>query len=288
MPRPIKDNADYFSHDADMRDDPKIKALRRKYKIAGYGVWCMLLEAITDSDHFRLAVDPEIIAGDFDVDTDFLNGVIAYCLQIDLLQSDDNGETIYSRTMDKRFEGLLSKRKRDRKDLSTAITPRNGHIVAESTQSKVKESIVQESTGEKAEAFADPKAVAPDILQKAADLTDAICDYFAVKKIATSKIYNSVFEFVSTITHRNELEIACIALQRYMAYKARSQEQRHNVINWIGTKDAYYQDGQWIMTDWDKKVNGIQYDRTNGKGSATPAGSGVLTGGKAFGNLRRN
>lgn len=67
MARPIKDNADYFTHDADMRDDPKIKALRRKFKAEGYGIWNMLLEAITDSDNFRLKIDLEIMAGDFEM-----------------------------------------------------------------------------------------------------------------------------------------------------------------------------------------------------------------------------
>lgn len=289
MPRPIKDNADYFSHDADMRDDPKIKALRRKFKISGYGVWCMLLEALTDSEHFRLSVNLEIIAGDFDVDTDFLQEVIAYCLHIDLLQSDDNGETIYSKTLDKRFESLLSKRKRDRKDLPPTITAQNGYIVGESTQSKVKESKVQERTGEQmiAPVGEDLKKLDPVIVQKAADLTDAICDYFAVKKIVTSIIYNSVCEFVSTLSHRNEVDIAAIALQKYMTYKARSQEQRHNVSSWIGTKNAYYRDGHWTMTDWEKKLNGIQHDRTNGKGSTAAAGTGVITGGKDFGDIRR-
>lgn len=140
MGRPLKDNADYFTHDADMRDDPKIKALRRKFKIAGYGVWCMLLEAITDSDNFRLNIDLEIIAGDFDVETDFLQQVIQYCIQLDLLQTDEGCKTLWSKTLDNRFEVLLSKRKRDRKELSPAKTQQKGVIASESAQSKVKES----------------------------------------------------------------------------------------------------------------------------------------------------
>lgn len=128
MARPIKDNADYFTHDADMRDDPKIKALRRKFKVAGYGVWCMLLELITDSDNFRLTIDWEIIAGDLDVDTDFLRDVIAYCIQLDLIQTDADNRVIWSKSLDNRFEPLLSKRKRERSVV----------IDVDNTQSKVK------------------------------------------------------------------------------------------------------------------------------------------------------
>ena len=53
MARPKKNNAEYFTHDADMRNDVKIKALRRKFSHTGYAVWNYLLETLTDSDFFR-------------------------------------------------------------------------------------------------------------------------------------------------------------------------------------------------------------------------------------------
>lgn len=46
MARPIKNNADYFSHDIGMRNDMKIKALRRKYGLVGYASYVMLIEII--------------------------------------------------------------------------------------------------------------------------------------------------------------------------------------------------------------------------------------------------
>ena len=36
MARPKRYNADYFSHDSGMRDDPKVKALRNKFGIVSY------------------------------------------------------------------------------------------------------------------------------------------------------------------------------------------------------------------------------------------------------------
>jgi len=135
MARPTKDNADYFSHDADMRNDPKIKALRRKYKADGYGIWNMLLEAITDSDNFRLMVDYEIIAGDFDTDPEHLREIIQYCVHLGLFQFDADNSILWSKTLDKRFEPLLSKRKRDRP----------GIIADDNPQSKVKDSKVKKS-----------------------------------------------------------------------------------------------------------------------------------------------
>ncbi len=130
MARPIKDNADYFTHDADMRNDPKVRALRRKFKCEGYGIWNMLLEAITDSDNFRLVLDYEIISGDFDTDPQNLKAVVEYCVDLGLLQYEKKSRQLWSKTLDKRFEPLLSKRKRDRYLV----------IDSDNTQSKVKDS----------------------------------------------------------------------------------------------------------------------------------------------------
>lgn len=140
MARPIKNNADYFSHDTDMRDDPKIKALRRRFNVEGYGLWCMLLESIADAENFRLTVDIEILAGDYGVDIELLWKVIHFCVKMGLLQTDDDINVIWSNTLDKRFAGLLSKRKRDRKQFPPAKTTQEGVVAIESTQSKVKES----------------------------------------------------------------------------------------------------------------------------------------------------
>lgn len=129
MARPVKDNADYFSHDADMRDDPKIKALRRKFKVEGYGIWCMLLESITDADNFRLFMDYEIIAGDYDIDPTKLKEIVDYCINLGLLQFDQDKSILWSKTLDNRFGGLLSKRKRERNpadgELSSTINPQS-------------------------------------------------------------------------------------------------------------------------------------------------------------------
>lgn len=133
MARPIKNNADYFPHDADMRNDPRIKALRRKFGIEGYGVYSMLLEFLTDSDYFEFKNDSlslELVAGDFDIETDKLVTILQYCFQLDLFQLDATTNIISCKSLDNRLEPLLSKRKRDRIEV----------IASDNTQSKVKES----------------------------------------------------------------------------------------------------------------------------------------------------
>lgn len=147
MARPKKDNADYFSHDADMRNDNKIKALRRKYKINGYGIWCMLLEHLTDTNHFKYEYNDfnlELLAGDFDIEPTLLKEIIDYCILLNLIKYEDG--YIFSEKLIERFESLLNKRKRDVKpivkELSTTKTNKKEIIDNENTQSKVKESKV--------------------------------------------------------------------------------------------------------------------------------------------------
>lgn len=148
MARPIKNNADYFPHDADMRNDPRIKALRRKFGIEGYGIYSMLLEFLTDSDFFEFKNDSlslELVAGDFDIETDKLVTILQYCFQLDLFQLDAKTNIISCKSLDNRLEPLLSKRKRDRNEV----------IADDNTQSKVKKSKVNKSKEEKSKAV-DP------------------------------------------------------------------------------------------------------------------------------------
>lgn len=139
MARPIKNNADYFPHDADMRNDPRVKALRRKFGIKGYGIYCMAVEYLTDAEHFTAPVDNlglELMAGDFDIETDDLQTVLNYCTQIDLFQLEN--DFLRCNSLEKRLNPLLSKRESDRDRVSASNRSENRH-------SKVKESKVYET-----------------------------------------------------------------------------------------------------------------------------------------------
>lgn len=160
MPRPKKDNAEYFSHDNNMRNDPKIKALRRKYGITGYAIFNMLLEVLTESEKFNVKIGKvhiELMAGDFDCEPDLLFDLIEYSVAIELLERD--GENIFSSGLKKRLAPVVEKRelarkkeeerqrnlqqKREQSGVSVTETTHNPPVsVSETTQSKVKESKV--------------------------------------------------------------------------------------------------------------------------------------------------
>lgn len=129
MARPKKNNAEYFSHDADMRNDVRIKALRRKFSHTGYAVWSYLLETLTDSDFFEVEweeINIELLAADYDVTVEDLHSIVGYCLKIGLLQMQD--DKLLSEAHKKRFSPLLANRERKRvmDGNNPAETPENG------------------------------------------------------------------------------------------------------------------------------------------------------------------
>jgi len=92
MARPLKNNADYFPHDSDLRNDRRCKALRTRFGPEGYGIFNMLLEALAHAEHFEIpysTLEMELLAGDFDVQAEKLEAVIQYVLDVELLDQKD-------------------------------------------------------------------------------------------------------------------------------------------------------------------------------------------------------
>ena len=115
MARQNKNDAEFFPHDADMRNDIKVTAIRRKFSHTGYAVWCFLLETLTDSEDFEMPyseVDQELLAADYDVPVEELREIIDYATHIGLLQQEDG--KVYSEALKRRFIPLLEARERRR------------------------------------------------------------------------------------------------------------------------------------------------------------------------------
>lgn len=167
MARPQKMNADYFSHDTWMRNDMKVKALRRKYWMEWYAVYVMMLEIIASCDNFEciLPMDDvvawEVIAWDIDMDSEKLKEILTYAVTLWLFIRE--WENLYSSWLKKRLQRVVDKRNNMRwyyqkenpeNEVSGAEMPVSGAetekiivsvaempvSVAENTQSKVKQS----------------------------------------------------------------------------------------------------------------------------------------------------
>ncbi len=162
MARPQRNNADYFSHDANFRNDPRIRAVRNKFGLAGYGVVCMMLEILTFTDGFTVEwneFSQEIYAGDIGVSASEMQEIVSFCVRINFFCLENTRLLCPKLTDDLR--PLLDKRqfmrqKHQASGVSDAETPPDQSVSeAENPQSKVKDSIVKKDTqGENAGASA--------------------------------------------------------------------------------------------------------------------------------------
>jgi hypothetical protein len=112
MARPQKNNLDYFSHDCDMRNDLKIKALRRKFAHTGYSIYVMMLEHLGNCNYLQYKwndLSIELLTPDFDVDGDLLKQIVDYCVFLKLFEIEDG--YIYSQKFYDRNNDVLSSRK---------------------------------------------------------------------------------------------------------------------------------------------------------------------------------
>lgn len=150
MARPRKNDADYFPHDKDMRNDPKVRAIRQRHGVEGYAIWNMLIETLTDCDDFKMQVDEvtmEILAGDFGVEQDVLNQVFQSFRRLKLISWEE--ETLFAPGLLKRMEPLLADRQRKREWASKKTNPEGAEnqLSKEFPTSKTPQSKVKESKG---------------------------------------------------------------------------------------------------------------------------------------------
>lgn len=146
MARPIKNYCDYFTHDRDMRNHRKVKALRNKFNIVGYAIWVMILEYLTgaDGNEFENSDNElEIISGDFGVSIDEIREVLNYCLKLEML-FEKNG-FIHSESLDERLSVVYEKRKVS-KEVSKKQYRKNGSFCRNNDESgDVSEEIMPQS-----------------------------------------------------------------------------------------------------------------------------------------------
>ena len=111
MARPIKNNCDYFSHDNNMRNHVKIKAIRQKFP-NGYAIWVMFLEYLTGADGNVFECNElniELLSGDFGFTPDEIKNVIDYAIKLEMISIDSNN-FINSPSLDERLSYVYEKR----------------------------------------------------------------------------------------------------------------------------------------------------------------------------------
>lgn len=158
MGKPTKLSSAFFYHDADMRNDIKIKALRRKFSHKGYTVWCCLLEMLTDAEGLQIEfseISQELIAADLDVEVSELKEIVSYCQQIGLFQMTEDG-CLYSRAHQERLSYFIEQ-KIARSEARREAGRLGGLRSAESRRQKAQADSTDEATANQNEAMLEAK-----------------------------------------------------------------------------------------------------------------------------------
>jgi len=255
MARPKKTNADYFSHDTGMRNDLKIKAIRRKFGLTGYAVWCMLLEVITDSENIEMEYNEdqlELISADFDIDTDKLSLIIQYAIQLRILVV-ENG-FIFSETLKKRLDSLFLKRKQQLERFSSTKTQNKEVFVDENTQSKVKESKVNKSKEKESKENIEEEEIC---VFSDTELHFSILDYFGFSEMRNPDKLQQITTFLNILFTDGKTEQFREQFEAYKLYKEKSATAKHSFPRFLGTIEERYIDGGWNQENWVNKLHSV-------------------------------
>lgn len=147
--RNIKNNADWFSHDADASSDEKLVYLESTFGHMGYAVYFKFLECMTRSGGFRLQwndIKKAIYASKFNISVTEMDRFITECCRQEVKAFEIDDGFIFSPGLIKRLEPLLAKREYNRQkyqEQKQDVEEKQNDdsiSVTEMTQSKVKES----------------------------------------------------------------------------------------------------------------------------------------------------
>lgn len=109
------DSAAYFQHSANLRNDIRVRAVRRKFGNEGYAVMVYLFELMTEKPEFKLEfspIDRELLAADFEVDTEWLNDFVFYCEEVQLFNINIDENTLSSDFLKEIFRPLFGLRQK--------------------------------------------------------------------------------------------------------------------------------------------------------------------------------
>ena len=151
--RAQKNNADYFSHDADASSDEKIVYLESCFGLTGYAVYFKLLECMTRTPGFKIQWDDikkSVYASKFRISVTEIEQIVTECCREEIKAFIFEDGMLFSPGLIKRFSALLSKREYNRQkyekqkqDVTISVTENAISVNGNTQYSIVKESKVK-------------------------------------------------------------------------------------------------------------------------------------------------
>ena len=110
---------DWYQHSTDMKNNPCVRALRRRFGNNGYAVLNYLLEDITRTGELVLNFTPKmrlLYAAEYEVTQQELEEIVDFCVELDLCKySDDDKNKLRSPYLEEELlKELMEKREKDR------------------------------------------------------------------------------------------------------------------------------------------------------------------------------
>ncbi len=123
----------WFKHDSNAHADTKLKKLRHKYGIVGYGLYWYCIELIAgklckENITFELEDDAEIIAIDWDLDQIKVQEIMVFMCDLELFENNDGA--IKCLKLAKRLDDTTSKNPEIRNILSK-LTPKDSEMLGD-------------------------------------------------------------------------------------------------------------------------------------------------------------
>lgn len=117
MARPHKNTAEWYKHSRDFRNEPRVKAVRKRFRNDGYAVIHYFFEEMIKCEHFEMQYNDllkKIYSADFDVTEKKLDQIVDYCTDLNLLGLNPENGYLYSPLLNDLLQELKESRVKDR------------------------------------------------------------------------------------------------------------------------------------------------------------------------------
>lgn len=255
MGRPLKNNAEWFNHNANDRNSKEMRAIRSKYGIEGYGVTLMLLEELCNSEFFQIentSLNIELLSGDFNIKPELLSEIISYLVTIQFFTCENN--FIRCAELTNRLQGLIAKRK----TLSTESAQEENSAAVQSAEFPTRKpmfEIVSDAETPRNASFGSEKPVQQSRVQNKTEQLGS--------KASRSDFKENFSEKDFCLRLSNEEMVAFIVEIQRMIFNE-NKERRNNPFQWKNKSNSFESDMRILIykiPDEDKKT--ILYEVLN-------------------------
>lgn len=281
MARPTRTNAEYFYHPASFRNDRRVKAIRARLGLAGYGLLLMLLEVLTDADNTQLDTDDiemELLAGDLGVDVAEIETLLQLAEKVGLFARTAAG-LLHCPQLDEWLAPVFEKRNRSRNnalaakaDVSATDTGVSVTEIPPVENSTVENSREEESPPKKNAGAgvsfssspagsqkeitapnpvaAPPSPVVSPCLTPGTDASKALgaelAGYWHIRETKDARHWAQFQTFTRTMAAAGRLEEVREQFTAYKAFRDLRGFTRHSVRNILGSEGVGYSDSELL------------------------------------------